>query len=131
VKIYLNISPKISLFILGIGLLIFLFSQALLSKIKQYAYLRTQLNKDTAHHVNENLLGLKIIKSLNAEEGVKDKGNSFFIQLRHYALKSNLLKSLPMGRMGKTQEVAELILWLLSDAASYISGAIIPVTGAR
>ncbi|HLB43239.1 MAG TPA: SDR family oxidoreductase [Gammaproteobacteria bacterium] len=43
----------------------------------------------------------------------------------------NLLKSLPMGRMGKTQEVAELILWLLSDAASYISGAIIPVTGAR
>ncbi|OGT41559.1 MAG: hypothetical protein A3F42_04895 [Gammaproteobacteria bacterium RIFCSPHIGHO2_12_FULL_37_34] len=43
----------------------------------------------------------------------------------------NLLKTLPMGRMGKTQEVSELILWLLSDAASYISGAIIPITGAR
>lgn len=43
----------------------------------------------------------------------------------------NLLKTLPMGRMGKTQEVSELILWLLSDAASYMSGAIIPVTGAR
>ncbi|KKW23546.1 MAG: ABC transporter related protein [Parcubacteria group bacterium GW2011_GWA2_51_12] len=111
----INISPKISLFILGIGLLIFLFSQPLLSKIKQYAYLRTQLNKDTAHHVNENLLGLKIIKSLNAEEGVKDKGNSFFIQLRHYALKSNLLKSLP----GSLHEPIGVIFVLGLFALSY------------
>ncbi len=44
---------------------------------------------------------------------------------------ANLIKTLPMGRMGSTTEVAELILWLLSDAASYISGAIIPITGGR
>jgi NAD(P)-dependent dehydrogenase (short-subunit alcohol dehydrogenase family) len=44
---------------------------------------------------------------------------------------ANLINSIPMKRMGKTTEVAELILWLLSDAASYVSGAIIPVTGAR
>src|SRR5262249_3727748 len=43
----------------------------------------------------------------------------------------NLLKSLPMKRMGKTEEVAELIKWLISSESSYISGAIIPVTGAR
>ena len=45
--------------------------------------------------------------------------------------KENLLKTLPMGRMGQPNEVAELAMWLLSDAATYISGAIIPVTGAR
>lgn len=44
---------------------------------------------------------------------------------------NNLLKSLPMGRMGHPNEVAELAAWLLSEAASYISGAIIPVTGSR
>lgn len=44
---------------------------------------------------------------------------------------TNLLNSLPMKRMGTTSEVSELIHWLLSDAASYISGAIIPVTGSR
>lgn len=44
---------------------------------------------------------------------------------------ANLMSSLPMKRMGKTSEVSELIYWLLSDAASYISGAIIPVTGSR
>jgi len=44
---------------------------------------------------------------------------------------ANLLKSLPMGRMGTPDEVAELIYWLLSDKSSYISGAILPVTGSR
>ncbi|OGT60447.1 MAG: hypothetical protein A3E85_04400 [Gammaproteobacteria bacterium RIFCSPHIGHO2_12_FULL_45_12] len=42
-----------------------------------------------------------------------------------------LMKSLPTGRMGSAREVAELVCWLASDEASYISGAIIPVTGAR
>lgn len=44
---------------------------------------------------------------------------------------ANLLKTLPMGRMGSPQEVAELIYWLISDKSSYISGAILPVTGSR
>lgn len=44
---------------------------------------------------------------------------------------TNLMNSLPMKRMGKTSEVAELIYWLLSDAASYVSGAMVPVTGSR
>jgi NAD(P)-dependent dehydrogenase (short-subunit alcohol dehydrogenase family) len=38
---------------------------------------------------------------------------------------------LPMGRPGQPEEVAETILFLLSDAASYITGALINVSGAR
>jgi NAD(P)-dependent dehydrogenase (short-subunit alcohol dehydrogenase family) len=44
---------------------------------------------------------------------------------------TTLLNSIPMKRMGTTNEVANLILWLLSDAASYLSGSIIPITGSR
>jgi NAD(P)-dependent dehydrogenase (short-subunit alcohol dehydrogenase family) len=44
---------------------------------------------------------------------------------------SNLINSLPMKRMGKAAEVANLIAWLASDAASYLSGSIIPITGSR
>ncbi|MGE0563920.1 MAG: SDR family oxidoreductase [Pseudolabrys sp.] len=39
--------------------------------------------------------------------------------------------ALPMGRAGEASEVAEAILFLLSDAASYINGANLRVSGAR
>ncbi|MFM0038973.1 SDR family oxidoreductase [Paraburkholderia strydomiana] len=37
----------------------------------------------------------------------------------------------PLGRPGSADEVAEMIVWLLSDAASYVSGALIDVSGGR
>ena len=37
----------------------------------------------------------------------------------------------PMGRAGRPEEVAEAIVWLLSDAASYATGAILDVAGGR
>jgi NAD(P)-dependent dehydrogenase (short-subunit alcohol dehydrogenase family) len=37
----------------------------------------------------------------------------------------------PLGRAGKPEEIAEAIVWLLSDAASYVSGAILDVAGGR
>lgn len=42
-----------------------------------------------------------------------------------------LVGSVPMGRVGQAREVAEAAIWLLSDAASYITGAILPVSGGR
>ena len=37
----------------------------------------------------------------------------------------------PLGRAGAADEVAEAIVWLLSDAASYVSGALLDVSGGR
>ncbi len=39
--------------------------------------------------------------------------------------------SVPMGRVGTAEEVAEAICWLLSDSASYVTTANIPVAGGR
>lgn len=39
--------------------------------------------------------------------------------------------SIPIGRGGTPEEVAETILWLMSAKASYVAGAIVNVSGAR
>ncbi|HOB66940.1 SDR family oxidoreductase, partial [Ottowia sp.] len=42
-----------------------------------------------------------------------------------------LKAGVPMGRGGTADEVAEVIVWLLSDAASYTTMSLIDVSGAR
>jgi 3-oxoacyl-[acyl-carrier protein] reductase len=34
-----------------------------------------------------------------------------------------------MNRLGESSEVAEVIAWLLSDAASFVNGAALPIGG--
>ncbi len=38
-------------------------------------------------------------------------------------------KSIPMGRVGRPEEIANAVLWLCSDAASYMTGQSISVDG--
>ncbi|MEO0718125.1 MAG: SDR family oxidoreductase, partial [Pseudomonadota bacterium] len=40
-------------------------------------------------------------------------------------------KSVPLQRAGTAEETAEAICWLLSDASSYVNGALLDVTGGR
>jgi NAD(P)-dependent dehydrogenase (short-subunit alcohol dehydrogenase family) len=44
---------------------------------------------------------------------------------------ARMAPQIPLGRAASAQEVAEPILWLLSDAASYVTGAIVRVAGGR
>jgi NAD(P)-dependent dehydrogenase (short-subunit alcohol dehydrogenase family) len=44
---------------------------------------------------------------------------------------ARLAPTVPIGRAGRPEEVAEAVLWLVSSAASYVTGANIAVTGGR
>jgi len=44
---------------------------------------------------------------------------------------ARLADSVPMGRGGQAGEVAQAVLWLLSDAASYTTGTFVDVSGGR
>ena len=46
-------------------------------------------------------------------------------------IKSLFIASYPMGRMGTSEEVAEAVLWLCSDTASFTTGHALTIDGGR
>ena len=55
--------------------------------------------------------------------GVKNGQSDEFINL--------ISDRIPMGRLAKSDEYQGTLLWMLSDASSYLNGAIVPVDGGR
>ena len=45
------------------------------------------------------------------------------------AINAMLVAAHPIGRLGRAEEVAELIVWLASDRASFVTGSYYPVDG--
>ena len=40
-------------------------------------------------------------------------------------------RSVPMGRVGTVSEVADVVLWLCSDEASFVTGVVVPIDGGQ
>ncbi len=47
------------------------------------------------------------------------------------AAKAKIMSRTPMRRLGQPSEIADVVAWLASDAASYITGEIVTVDGGR
>ena len=45
--------------------------------------------------------------------------------------KKKILSRTPLKRLGEPSEVADVVAWLASDAASYVTGEIVVVDGGR
>jgi 3-oxoacyl-[acyl-carrier protein] reductase len=44
-------------------------------------------------------------------------------------LKAKMTDTIPLGRLGTADEVAKAVLFLASDAASYVTGEILKING--
>jgi NAD(P)-dependent dehydrogenase (short-subunit alcohol dehydrogenase family) len=45
--------------------------------------------------------------------------------------RAQVARAVPLGRLGRPEEVAALVLWLCSEQAAFITGATIPIDGGR
>ncbi|MDR1864354.1 MAG: SDR family oxidoreductase, partial [Bacteroidales bacterium] len=48
---------------------------------------------------------------------------------RNPAIETELVKSIPVGRLGKSEEIAQAVLWLCSPGASFVIGHALIVDG--
>ncbi len=45
--------------------------------------------------------------------------------------KAKIMSRTPMKRLGEPSEIADVVAWLVSDAASYVTGEVVTVDGGR
>ncbi|MSU90538.1 SDR family oxidoreductase [Rhodobacteraceae bacterium 2CG4] len=75
--------------------------------------------EQAAHGLRVNAVRPGVIETpIHAKGGAPDRA-------------ARMAPDLPMRRAGTADEVAEAILWLLSDKASYVTGEILKVSGGR
>jgi len=46
-------------------------------------------------------------------------------------VKEQIASSIPIGRLGAPEEIAEAIAWLISPASRYVTGSVMTVSGGR
>ena len=63
--------------------------------------------------------------------GVTDTEMIQEVQEKDPAWLEDVLKTMPMGRLGSAREIANAIYWLMSDESSYVTGTIIDASGGR
>ncbi len=90
----LNISPVIALLTVIFGIIMFFSIKPLLQKNKALSQEVTELYKDSAHYVEEAMIGIKAIKSMFLEKGVEARSFSFFERVRILTMRSTFIKNI-------------------------------------
>lgn len=90
----INISMPITLItiVLG-GTMLFIF-KPITSRVKALAYEREGLNKELAHHISENVFGIKTVKAFMVQHRVLEKAKFFFEKFRALAVRGKFLNNI-------------------------------------
>ena len=124
VIVAINISVSITLLTLVVGALAFLISKPLLFRNRTAGREWSRVNKEVAHFVNENIIGIKTIKSMIVSSPVVATGNRFFKKLQELNILSNLLTTITTAMMEQFELlfiVVLLIFWYRNAGFSFVA----------
>ncbi|MEK7531461.1 MAG: ABC transporter ATP-binding protein [Patescibacteria group bacterium] len=99
VLVALNISIPITGLTLLSGILLFLCFKPFFRKTHDFSREVEVLNRQAAHHINENIVGMKTIKAMGVEESVSNLAKEYFSELRRFKVKISLLHIIPPSLM--------------------------------
>ena len=96
-----------------------------ISRAAGMAFTKVLANEGAPHNILVNALLVGLIEADQHVQAAKRKG----VAVEDYL--AGLAKDIPLGRIGRAEEFANLACFLVSDAGSYVTGAAINVDGGR
>jgi len=90
----INISLQITLMTFVLGGVLFLFLKPLIYKTRATAYEVADINKQVAHHINENITGMKTVKVMHASDSILRISKQYFSKLKNLRVRIFLLKNI-------------------------------------
>jgi len=92
ILVAINISLPITLITLLLGAFILFIFKPLVARTKKIAREKERFNKQVAHYLNENVVGMKTIKTMSVGDQVMQNGYRYFEKLRDLFVRSSLLR---------------------------------------
>ena len=91
VVVAINISWQITIVTLGIGVLIFILFKPLVYRTRQLSHKGSLMNKTVANTVSESIFGMKVVKSMKAENAIVKRANKHFDSLKDFQIRTSML----------------------------------------
>lgn len=114
ITVAINISWQLTLATLFIGSLVILFFRPFIYKVRGLSTIEENLNRKIAHHINENILGMKTVKIMAVDDKVVNIAKDYFNQVKKVQLRAGIFSMVSSVLM---QPIS--ILFILSVFAIY------------
>ncbi|KKS69559.1 MAG: ABC transporter, ATP-binding protein, MsbA family [Parcubacteria group bacterium GW2011_GWA1_42_7] len=124
----LKIDWRVTSWVLLSGAVILYLSKPFLYRVKTYIQQLTVIGKDIANQINENILGLKTIKSMNVQGEAVNIIGDLFRRYRHAKVKSTTVKYLHSESMQPVSIILICVIFGLSFSRPDFSFATFIVT---
>lgn len=124
----LKIDWRVTSWVLLSGAVILYLSKPFLYRVKTYIQQLTAISKDIANQINENILGLKTIKSMNVQNEAVGAIDDLFRRYRHARVKSTMVKYFHSESMQPASIILICVIFGLSFSRPDFSFATFIVT---